>query len=337
MCTTPNMLADGELVACRKCWQCRNNKINDWVGRCIAESRTASASHSITLTYGRDEDGNADHLRAAILTYSDVQKYFKRLRKAGYEFKYFVVGEYGSTKGRAHWHLMIYWKDKVPPHVLEKRFDEPFWPHGVSFWEKPSPASVRYVCKYIQKDMKQSEQQGFLMMSKKPPLGSAYFQQLAEKYCHQGLSPQSLFYSFPDVREADGNKSSFLLTGRSAEMFLEHFLKMWPIYNPGRWYPHSDVVEAYRDKLAKEDRTEFTKLPPVHKSGKPWMAPPGNGQVLFSEQHNCFYAIHEGKRLWWSFNEQRERAWQSVIRTENGPVKPLDGEVYNRAKRGFLG
>ncbi|WP_221724636.1 hypothetical protein, partial [Ochrobactrum sp. SFR4] len=62
-------------------------KIDDWVGRCVAENKTAIAAHSISLTYGRDENDSVDHLHAAWLTYSDVQKYFKRLRKAKYKFR----------------------------------------------------------------------------------------------------------------------------------------------------------------------------------------------------------------------------------------------------------
>ena len=128
MCISPNTLSDGTQVACRNCWQCRADRINDWVGRCIAESKTAVASHAITLTYGRvhlstenDAYGDAEHPRAAVLTYSDVQKYFKLLRRHGYPLRYFAVGEYGSLKGRAHWHIIAFWQDKAPPHELNTR------------------------------------------------------------------------------------------------------------------------------------------------------------------------------------------------------------------------
>ncbi|TIS17093.1 MAG: hypothetical protein E5X07_34615, partial [Mesorhizobium sp.] len=160
MCANPRHLPDGIEVACHKCWQCRENRINDWVGRCIAESKTARATHSITLTYGRDDAGIEDHLRAALLTYSDVQKYLKRLRKDGYPCRYFVAGEYGSEKGRAHWHLIIFWQDRVPEHELNRRFLQKHWTHGWSHWELPSYASIRYVMKYISKDIGVAERQG---------------------------------------------------------------------------------------------------------------------------------------------------------------------------------
>ena len=105
------MLDDGTIIGCRYCSQCIGRSVDDWTGRCIAESIFAVAPYFVGLTYGRDENGSEDHIRARLLTYSDVQKYMKRLRASGYCPRYFCVGEYGSTKGRAHWHLIIFWKD----------------------------------------------------------------------------------------------------------------------------------------------------------------------------------------------------------------------------------
>lgn len=250
MCIAPLTLNDGQQTGCHKCWQCRERAINDWVGRNIAESRTASAANAVTLTYGRDGD-NVDHVRAAILTYSDVQKYFKRLRRNGYPCRYFAIGEYGSAKGRAHWHLMIYWLAKVPPHELRKNFMETHWKEGFSFWDKPSPEAIRYNCKYIQKDIGQDERQGHLAMSKKPPLGAAYFEQMAEQYVRQGLAPQTLEYRFPEVKRRNkaGREEvvTFMLKDRPAELFLDHFIMKWRETYPGKHLPNSELVEEYLD------------------------------------------------------------------------------------------
>lgn len=112
MCKNPQQLPDGTLIGCRYCKQCRGRRVLDWSGRCIAESKTSKAASVVTLTYG-----GGDTVRAAVLFYSDVQKLFKRLRKAGYPLKYLVVGEHGSEKGRSHWHVIIYWLDKPYPHI----------------------------------------------------------------------------------------------------------------------------------------------------------------------------------------------------------------------------
>lgn len=251
------------MTSCHECWQCRERAINDWVGRNIAESKTAVASHAVTLTYA-----NGDHPAAAILTYSDVQKYLRSLRDTGYPVRYFAIGEYGSTKGRAHWHLMLYWRDKVPPHQLRTKIDQEHWPHGFSFWDNPSHAAVRYNCKYIQKDIGKDERQGLVRMSKKPPLGALYFQALAEQHVAQGLSPKSLEYSFPEVtRRKDGTQETikFMLKDRPAELYLEHYMDHWRAVNGDRPWPKSQLLDDYLDPNGKERRRIeqwFAALPP---------------------------------------------------------------------------
>lgn len=264
MCTAPHLLPNGFLTGCRECWQCHERKILDWSGRCIAESKTATACHSITLTYGRGQsgknEGKVSHERAHVLTYSDVQNFFKRLRKAGFPCSYFVVGEYGGTKGRSHWHALIFWHGAVPPHKLRTaKYMQAQWRHGFSFWDEVGPGSVRYVCKYVQKDLNDAEAQGHLSMSKKPPIGSRYFAQRAQLYVDQGLAPQDLFYTFPEARDKEGKKLKFMLGGRSAELFLEEYIMRWRGYPPrgfagppscprGWHYPESELVTEFEDK-----------------------------------------------------------------------------------------
>lgn len=256
MCIAPCTLPDGQLVACRNCWQCRENKINDFVGRCIAESMSAVKTHVVTLTYGRDDEGKPDHIRANLLTYSDVQKWLKRLRVEGYPMRYLVAGEYGDEKGRAHWHIVIFWTKRAPDIVLDKRVVQAWWDHGWSFWEIPRDAkAVRYACKYCVKDV-DSEKQSKFMMSKIPPLGVREFERMARTYVAQGLAPQSLEYTFDNARKRNGEPIKFLMRGRAAEMFLEEYVREWNARNPGRHMPNSELVENYLDGLVP-DTTEI--------------------------------------------------------------------------------
>lgn len=270
MCIAPITLPEGVVAACHECWQCKERAINDWVGRNIAESKSSTACHAVTLTYGRNRANDVDHERATVLTYSDVQKYLKLLRRHGFPVRYFVTGEFGSRKGRAHWHIMLYWQKDVPEHVLDQRFDEQHWPHGWSFWTKPTAYAVRYNCKYIQKDMGDEARQGHLAMSKKPPLGTAYFQVMAEQYVRQGLAPQTLEYTFPDVRrrKKDGSEEvvPFMLKDRPAELFLEHYVAKWREAYPDRGYPRSPLLDEFFDPLLKQRRLIerwFADLPPA--------------------------------------------------------------------------
>lgn len=274
MCLAPSLLANGVQVPCRQCWQCRERAIDDWVGRNIAESKTAKATHAVTLTYGRNKANDVDHERAVVLTYSDVQKYLKLLRRHGFPVRYFVTGEFGSLKGRAHWHIMLYWQDKVPAHELDTTFMEQHWPHGWSFWTMPTAHAVRYNCKYIQKDMGDAERQGHLAMSKRPPLGADYFERVAEQYVKQGLAPQDLFYSFPEVLDANGKPKQFLLRDRSAELFLTHYVDTWRRVYGDRHIPNSEVVEEFLDRGAWRNVPEVSRpfIPPEpRRSGWRWL------------------------------------------------------------------
>ncbi|RWG23267.1 MAG: hypothetical protein EOQ55_00480 [Mesorhizobium sp.] len=316
MCANPRHLPDGIEVACHKCWQCRENRINDWVGRCIAESKTARATHSITLTYGRDDAGIEDHLRAALLTYSDVQKYLKRLRKDGYPCRYFVAGEYGSEKGRAHWHLIIFWQDRVPEHELNRRFLQKHWTHGWSHWELPSYASIRYVMKYISKDIGVAERQGHVSLSKKPPLGAEYFDRLAGDYVAQGLAPQDLYYWFPEaIDRRTGKPRLFYLSkgSASADLFVSAYLRRFA--EAGGCYlstPWSDLIEDYRNRHTPENvdlRFEGFrgKVPVPHKP------PPGGSAPTFSERHNCYFSDTAYGRQWYFRNHEGDLIWHTKI------------------------
>lgn len=254
---TPN---GAQLVACRECWQCRQRKIDDYVGRCIAETKTSVKAHAFTLTYGTDEEGSADHIRARILMYTDVQKFFKKLRSAGYPCRYFVVGEYGDRKGRAHWHGMIFWQGAVPAMPIRKKrvFALPQWEHGYSFIDDPSVSAVRYACKYIQKDMHKAGRQGMHAFSRFPPLGSEYFKQLAEQYVRTGKAPNTLDYTFPEITRLNRDTGrrelvKFRMQGKAAEIFLDHFLAKWREHHGSRWVPTSEAVEEYTDKRARRE------------------------------------------------------------------------------------
>jgi len=274
------------LVACHDCWQCRENRINDWVGRNIAESKTARSSHAVTLTYGRGLNGDADHPRAVVLTYSDVQKFFKLLRRHGFPVRYFVTGEFGSFKGRAHWHVMLYWQGDVPPHEIDTRFMEKHWPHGFSFWTKPTHAAIRYNCKYILKDVGEMERQGHLAMSKEPPLGAVYFDGLAKLHAEQGLAPQTLEYTFPEVDKflKDGTREivRFRLRDRSADLFLLAFLRHWETLHPGVAPPSSKVLDEFLDPGAWA-QVLGSANGPIRAPLRPWKAKDfDNGETIYS-------------------------------------------------------
>jgi len=333
MCLNPSKIAEIGFVACRECWQCRETTVDDWVGRNIAESRTAKAAFVVTLTYGQDRTtGDIDHIRAAVLTYSDVQKYLKRLRTNGYPPRYFVVGEYGSMKGRAHWHIILYFQDNVPEHKLRENFMEKHWPHGWSYWDKSTPEAVRYACKYLLKDPADDEKQGWgPMPSKKPPLGHEYFRQLADLHVQQGISPQDVSYSFPEVRRINKHARAkgpkllretakpvrFMMRGKTAENFVAYFVARWrEVY--GDDPPRSELIWAYEHKklvqyLASKEEPQFGR----QVKGAVPVAPPFEGaRVQFCEVANCYFTDTGGTRLYYSFDTEGDAVWHERIRPD---------------------
>lgn len=251
MCLAPMRLPNGKLASCRKCWQCAERTKWDWIGRNIAQSKTVKAAHWVTLTYGRNSAGEVQHLRSLIPMYSDVQKYLKKLRFHGYDFSFFVTGEYGTLKGRVHWNCLMYWRDKVPEHELftQQYAGHEYWDHGFTYWEPISPRRIKYTCKYIMKPQGDEDaivQPGF---SKVPPIGLTYFRDLADRHVAQGIAPQTLEYKFAGVtRKARGGGRElvpFRLKGRVAELYLEHFIERWAAVYPGAERPRSDLVELF--------------------------------------------------------------------------------------------
>ncbi|QCS36987.1 replication initiation protein [Tortoise microvirus 39] len=315
MCQSPNKLACGTLVACRECWQCNENRITDWVGRCIAETETAVRSHAFTLTYGRDEGGNVHHARSAVLTYSDVQKFFKLLRRHGYPCRFLVAGEYGERKGRAHWHGVIFWQDRAPDLPLRENYQHPYWPHGHTYWDDPLPSAMRYACKYITKDNRKKKQ-SYISMSKRPLLGAQYFTDLAGTYVRQQLAPQGPYYWFPQVlARTDGKPVKFYMSEAVRDHFCQSYLDQWQARYPDRHPPVSQLLEEYEDRKARFDR-DF-KPDRFRPGGSyPWMPTPNGEAIRFSQPHNAYYYDGPEGRRFWSFDQTGDRAWLSVVRTD---------------------
>lgn len=339
MCEAPGKLPNGQLIACRKCKQCQSHFQMDWEGRCIAESKTCRHAHFITLTYGRVDEGgkpvpyyvngaDADHERAAVLTYSDVQKWFKRLRAAGHQFRYFVSGEYGSTKGRTHWHVLMFWISVPPKVTLGVRFDWTPWPHGYTQFDPLTVKDVNYACKYVTKEWMQEDAQSYFASSKNPALGHRYFDVLARRYAEQWLAPQDLIYTFPEATMRDGKLVRYRMKSVTADNFVRAYVNHWAVLHPGEHMPWSPLVDMYQDRWTRGESTESFDLaqeleglanrPVRRKAEFPYIKAPRGTKVLFQEPLNTWVATDDSGQLWyWSYDEEGERAWTHQIVAES--------------------
>ena len=273
MCIAPVKLDDGTEVGCRECWQCRKRRVNDYVGRCIAESKFSKKTYAVTLTYDGDQGVNA-----VTLIYKDVQDFLKRLRKK-HKCRYIVTGEYGSAKGRSHWHIILFFKDSFPEVTSNKRVDWKYWKHGFSYFQEPDWKGFEYCLKYVLKDQTSRQSDSHLAMSKKPPLGHEFFQQLAQQHVEQALVPQTYFYKFGDVRDYKNREKGFMMQGKTRENFMETFVNEWE--DKYSHEPLSELVTDYYDDITEIEYTDEELYERLHyqpvKYVEPWIEGQGDG------------------------------------------------------------
>lgn len=146
-CMSPVRVKGGQFVPCGKCKFCMANRRADWSYRLQQELEVSSSAYFVTLTYA-DEN-----LRQRGLSKRDVQLFLKKLRK--YESKlekpegkkvsirYYIVGEYGTRTGRAHYHALIFNASRETVERLPS-----IWEKGHVQVGTVGGASIHYVTKY---------------------------------------------------------------------------------------------------------------------------------------------------------------------------------------------
>lgn len=141
-------------VPCGKCMRCKATNSASWLFRLQQEINHNTYPWYVTLTYNDNHlpkiwtnEGN----EVMTLDYEDIKKYFKRLRKNTklLNIRYFCVGEYGTKRGRPHYHAIIFNVPNPNDIVLnwEKRgfvYIEPF---------NPMLGGGAYLTKYLCKDV----------------------------------------------------------------------------------------------------------------------------------------------------------------------------------------
>lgn len=156
-------------VPCGRCPFCTATKRSDWATRLEYEAKLHLSKKFVTLTYA-----NA-HLHwnhgQPQLCKADLQKWFKRVRKAGYKLRYYAVGEYGSSTYRPHYHVLLF--GDVPDDVIRSS-----WILGQVHIGSVTQASIMYCLGYIVNSkgafMLHHRIPPFSLMSRKPGLGANY-------------------------------------------------------------------------------------------------------------------------------------------------------------------
>jgi len=161
-CLNPRYIAKHEVVVpCGRCGFCAATRRSDWAIRLMWERKMHLNSMFVTLTYADP------HLVWASgqpqLHRPHVQLFLKRVRKAGYELRYYGVGEYGSKTFRPHYHLLLF--GDVPEDVIREK-----WTYGMVHIGNVTEQSVMYCLSYMinKNDWRHSKNRvrTFNMMSK---------------------------------------------------------------------------------------------------------------------------------------------------------------------------
>lgn len=121
MCVTPNFVWIQKGIGymkqqkpCGSCWRCLKRRKDDFTGRCLAEAATSDWTLTVTLTYAPRDD-----LAEKVIHPEHFQKFVRAMRRRGHKIRYFVAGEYGKERQRAHFHAIIFGMGKVPEWTIK--------------------------------------------------------------------------------------------------------------------------------------------------------------------------------------------------------------------------
>lgn len=157
------------IVPCGNCPACLHNRRTDWISRLFIEYRNSESSSFITLTYA--PENVTYRFGKGQLVKRDLQLWFKKVRKAGYKFRYYACGEYGSKTLRPHYHVLTF--GDIPENVVRQT-----WTKGQVHIGRVNIKTVAYCTKYVinskEISMKKSREPPFSLMSRRPGLGYQY-------------------------------------------------------------------------------------------------------------------------------------------------------------------
>lgn len=128
---------------CGRCEACRKQNADIWTFRLQMERTQWQHTAFITLTY------NNEHCpKDYSVSPAHVQSFLKRLRYyLPYRVKYFLCGEYGTKKGRPHYHLIVFGLKPSDYYLIDQ-----CWTYGFNRTEPSlSDRSLAYVAQYVQK------------------------------------------------------------------------------------------------------------------------------------------------------------------------------------------
>lgn len=191
---------------CGKCPPCMRRRVSGWSFRLVKHGEQSNSALFVTLTY---DDINIPKSKNGLQTLdkSDLQKFFKRLRKqskktSNEKISYYAVGEYGDKTQRPHYHIILF-------NANTKDVETSWTLNNVSIghvhFGDVSDASIGYTLKYISKEKRipmfngDDRAKEFSVMSK--GLGANYLNPRTIKWHKQKLE-ERMYLPLKDGKKA---------------------------------------------------------------------------------------------------------------------------------------
>lgn len=169
----------GQFVPCGKCGFCVKKAIEAWCLRIYHEIEYSSSAYFLTLTY------SDEHLpKDGQLVKEDLQLFFRLLRRKNPGIRYFAVGEYGTEKGRPHYHAVVF-------NLVDLDLVTNTWNKGFVTGSQAYMGRIRYMVSYmaLPNDSDTHTIKPFRIMSRRPGIGSGYLDKKKDDFTVDEKTP----------------------------------------------------------------------------------------------------------------------------------------------------
>lgn len=223
----------------------------------MQEVKVADTAIWVTLTY---ENPPLDDNGLMTLRKSDVQKFFKRLRKVSRDYssqriKYYLCGEYGSQTERPHYHAVIFNSDRLAIFKCWSEFSDMYDEQGVklgfSTFDVVNERTVAYTAKYMNK--------GKLIPKWKGDLRLPEFQLFSK-----GLGINFISDATRSFYNSDPTRNFVYVDGfrKALPKYFADKLIICPVYRLAR----SLFAQAQADRELERQRAEWQASPTYHQT-----------------------------------------------------------------------
>lgn len=132
-CEKPSRTRAGQVVRCRQCTACNQAARRYWAAAAVHQTELAEERGcrtwfgTLTFSPNAVDDLQTGGERLSLAVRAEVQRYWKRLRKAEHSFKYLAAFE-DHLSGIPHVHFLLHELQHDRP--IRKRDLEEHWSHG---------------------------------------------------------------------------------------------------------------------------------------------------------------------------------------------------------------